>query len=509
MSAGAAASPLPRSDLAQIAAVRVAVSGAVLLFGFRSVSDDDFSRVVIAEQLAHAPKLDPSGTSWLPFPFWINGAAMLFLGRNLLVAHLVALLLGVASSVLVAIAAQRLGADRKVARLAGHFATLVGWSAWLGVATVPELFTAALTLFAAATLATASPRDRMLGALALLAATLSRYEPWPVAAVFALWSAIDVARHRRPPSMLLASLLAIAGPALWIAWNRFSHGDALHFVARVTAYRRALGDAANESTLARVVAYPGALAREMPEVVLPAALAAILALWPRARAAVLARARACAAPLALAAVQIVALSGALVKDGAPTHHPERAVLFPALALVVFLAGFEPDVKRRLPRRALGVAAAVLVVRAAVMPAVARLVGPTRPTLFAHLVRQVTPAEAFIDRRPEVAIGVLTAETLAPGTKVYIEDVEDYGYFAILAGSGRPEDFVLSGDPDPRSPKKPTMTFERGAEEYALFLRAQGIGHVIARGGERENAAAERWGMKPLRRSSRFDLWQVP
>jgi len=26
-------------------------------------------------ELAAAPRLDPSGTSWLPFPFWLNGAA--------------------------------------------------------------------------------------------------------------------------------------------------------------------------------------------------------------------------------------------------------------------------------------------------------------------------------------------------------------------------------------------------------------------------------------------------
>jgi hypothetical protein len=39
----------------------------------------------------------------------------------------------------------RVTAERRSAFLAGAFATLAGWSAWLGVATVPESLTAALT----------------------------------------------------------------------------------------------------------------------------------------------------------------------------------------------------------------------------------------------------------------------------------------------------------------------------------------------------------------------------
>ena len=55
----------------------------VLHVGFRQVSDDDYARAVIAEQFAHAPALDPSGTSWLPFPFWLHGGLMMIFGRSL------------------------------------------------------------------------------------------------------------------------------------------------------------------------------------------------------------------------------------------------------------------------------------------------------------------------------------------------------------------------------------------------------------------------------------------
>src|SRR5262249_9150429 len=70
------------------------------------------------------------------------------------------------------------------------------WSAGLGVATVPELFTAALTVLAMAALAPAAGRGerRILGGAALLAATLSRYEAWPVALMFAGICLVEAAR---------------------------------------------------------------------------------------------------------------------------------------------------------------------------------------------------------------------------------------------------------------------------------------------------------------------------
>ena len=37
----------------------------------------------IAQQFAHAPRVDPSGTSWLPLPFWLSGASMMVLGSGL------------------------------------------------------------------------------------------------------------------------------------------------------------------------------------------------------------------------------------------------------------------------------------------------------------------------------------------------------------------------------------------------------------------------------------------
>jgi hypothetical protein len=74
-------------DVVALVAAKLALAALVLHLGFSHVSDDDYARIVIAEQFAHAPHLDPSATSWLPLPFWINGAAMMVLGRSLGVAR--------------------------------------------------------------------------------------------------------------------------------------------------------------------------------------------------------------------------------------------------------------------------------------------------------------------------------------------------------------------------------------------------------------------------------------
>src|SRR5208337_2113222 len=129
-------------------------------------SDDDYSRVVIAERFAHSPALDPSGTSWLPLPFWISGAAMMAFGRSLDVARAIAVALG-AVSVAVPYAGMRVvGVARWPALAATALTMALPWSAWLGVATVPEAWTGALA--AGAMVAMAEPRARAWAAAALL-----------------------------------------------------------------------------------------------------------------------------------------------------------------------------------------------------------------------------------------------------------------------------------------------------------------------------------------------------
>jgi hypothetical protein len=448
--------------VAAVALARAASAGAILASGFRAVSDDDFARVVIAEQWARAPRWDASGTSWLPAPFWIVGGAMAITGRSLGTARAVALALGVAASVLVYVAARWLGEERRTAAAGATVATMFSWSAVLGVATVPELPTAALTLLGVAALWAPEARDtrRRWGAAALTVATLSRYEAWPVAAVFAVVCAVDAVR-RTSARAAAAAALALAGPAAWMAWNRAAHHDALHFVARVTAYKQAIGGGAGESAATRLLAYPMAMVREEPGLLaLPVIAAAILAIR-EGRPALRARLGRYARPAAVIAAQIAALSLAMVKDGAPTHHPERAVLA-ALLLVAVCGG--ALAARAMPPGALG---AVAVAGGVVLIV---LGGQLRPG-----------DRAFAARDDEEAAGRAAAALARPGEPVLVE-VADYGYLAVIAALGRPEDAVPDRSVDPRDAKVASSFDDPTA--LARRVSASGARWIVARGAAR-------------------------
>src|SRR5262249_23035763 len=75
--------------------VRAIASWGVGRAGLTALSDDDYARVTIAQRFAGHARLDPSGTSWLPFPFWTTGAVMKLLDPSLDVARLAAALFAI------------------------------------------------------------------------------------------------------------------------------------------------------------------------------------------------------------------------------------------------------------------------------------------------------------------------------------------------------------------------------------------------------------------------------
>jgi hypothetical protein len=299
-------------DALLLAVAKALVGAWILHLGFTHVSDDDYARTVIAEQFAHAPKLDPSGTSWLPLPFWVEGAAMMVFGRGLGTARGVAVVLGALGVVPVYLAMRAAGVARRSAVAATVLGMIAPWSAWLDVATVPEGWAGALV--AAAAIGLTRPGARAWAGLGLLAASLSRYEAWPVCAVFAL-----VALLSSRQKGLLPAALALAGPALWMVWNAHAHDGPLHFLARVTTFRQATTMGA-ASSMEKLLEYPRALVAEAGPLLLLGAFgvaagardASFRKIWGLAG-------------LPLLVMLAVLVYGSL-RDAAPTHHPERALV---------------------------------------------------------------------------------------------------------------------------------------------------------------------------------------
>ncbi|MBX3233259.1 MAG: hypothetical protein KIT84_20920 [Labilithrix sp.] len=322
--------------------------------GFDHISDDDFSRVVIAQGFAHHARLDPSGTSWLPFPFWILGLGMKLLGRDLATARALSILFSSLAAPLPFVALRLSGVPWPRAFVALVFALGTPWMLWSGATTVPESFTAALTAAGVLGLATvaarardgASPTDLArektaktalreaapLGfGAALFAACLSRYEAWPAAAVAAIWVGVTLRRSPKRPRLIVAAVaLCVAGPLMWMAWNAHAHDGPLHFFRRVSTYKRAIGDGAT-SWASALFFYPKLLFAVRPEVTLPALVLSPLAFVDRQVR------RRWGLPLLAAFAQLAFLSIGNARDGAPAHHAERALLGGFVIFALFLA----------------------------------------------------------------------------------------------------------------------------------------------------------------------------
>lgn len=451
------------------------VSALVLLVGFRALSDDDYARIVIAQRFAVAPSFDPSGTSWLPFPFWLNGSAMLLFGRAPWVARGVALTSGLFAVALCFAAARRLGYSTRSALLGATLSGVVPYAAWLGVATVPELLTAALIVFGASTAGRdVSLKVRILGGGALCLAALSRYEAWPVVlcfAGFALWDA------RRDAGAAAAGAVACSGPATWLVHGSLNHDSPFFFIKRVADYHRAVG-AGGQSWFSGLLEKPVAFFRCEPE--LSATLTILLiATWrtpSRGHLGSSKRFIACLAAL-LAFVVVADMRGA-----AATHHEERVLLalwLGAALLIGHLALALPTGLVQAKRRAL----------AGIVLAAAAVSGFWLRPWFAR-------RDAFIDRSAHMALGNQAART-APDARVLI-DTPDFGFYAVIAGHGDPRLAHPLDDRDPRRPRQADPFADASAlraklrsEDARLLIasgdahRARGreIGFELARAGE--------------------------
>ncbi|HEX3769383.1 MAG TPA: hypothetical protein VHV30_00900 [Polyangiaceae bacterium] len=398
--------------------LKLAIDAWVLRLGFSHVSDDDYARTVIAERFALAPHLDPSGTSWLPLPFWVTGGAMAIVGRSLESARAIAVVLG-ALGVIAPFAAMRgAGVSRPAAMGATLAAMALPWSAWLDVATVPDGWTAAL--IAAGAIAMRVERARAWAAAALLAASLARYEAWPACAVFAVFAGVTARRlegaaRRRA---IVCAIIAMAGPVLWMAWNAHAHGSPFHFVARVTAFRRAIG-AADLPLRDKLLGYPRALVGEVPE----AAVLGALGIAGAARSRPLRDRWLAALGVALAVLVFLVIGD--LGDGAPTHHPARAL--GAVGWILVGAGVDTAVTAAAGASARAARVAVAVAGGAV--ALAWTIG--LPGRWAE-----APGNSDYERRDA---------QIARGRALRDEDVAaaqitpcQFEHFALIAAWGRPD-----------------------------------------------------------------------
>ena len=430
--------------------LKLAVSAAVVLSGFHAISDDDFARVAIAQSFADSPRLDPSGTSWLPVPFWLMGAPMMALGKSWGVARGVGLLMGCFAVLSVAGSARWLGLPRRQATTAAAIAAVFPYSAYLGASVAPSLFCGGLLLLGISSLSVERATPRLLGATCLLLATLSRYEAWPVAAVFALYCLLDGTRHGLSRKTLAGCIaLALIGPLLWMLGGYLHHGHPLFFIQRVTEYRQALG-LPTSPVWRTLLAVPQRLLLAEPELSF-LALACLLSggLRRRSFGELSAGSRRC---LAAAVSLVVFLVAGEFGDGTATHHPERPLLVVWLLLCVLLAHqlHTHDWRSH------------------------RWLAPSLLTAALGLRFGVPMRDDFIDRRAEIGIGKLATERVPIGPVII--DTPDFGYFAIQVGMAGSTASTSLDSHDPRKQDSREVITDTASLDRSL--RRQGATWLI-------------------------------
>jgi hypothetical protein len=415
---------------------RAVITMEVLRPGFMALSDDDYARVTIAQRFAGHAKLDPSGTSWLPFPFWTTGLLMKLLDPSLEVGRLAAWIQAILATWLLFAAGRAWGFSKKQAFWAAAAVNVLPTVAVLGGMTVPEVPTAALAVFAVMSVTrgrASSPSQSTItvtwwGVMAMVAATLSRYETWPIAGVVACYAFRRTewdAKWKR----FAAAGLCVAGPVIWILHNQIAHGDALSFLHRVASYRAALAKGAEKPG---ETSYLMGLVGGCPAVTF--ALVVPIVLWRiRDRKEAKAHLRRFV-PWAIAAGALIAslLVGEQI-GGVPTHHPERTLL-----VVWILAVF------------------VVVDLVANRKAPVWLGPPVLALLVLDFRTQLN--DTSFSRQQEELAGTYLHSLVPFGQRVFVA-TNDYGYFAVMASFARPFDTVYDTR-DPRAKTDKTLLNDR-------------------------------------------------
>lgn len=427
--------------LGQIAIFFASASWDFERTGFTAISDDDYARVVIAQEFAEDPRLDPSGTSWLPLPFWITGAVMRGLSPSLETARLAAWGLALLASVLLYAAARRLELSRVLALALAWGLSLLPTLRPLAISPVPEYWCATLLAWGSVSLLGGAPL-RLTGALAFFLACASRYEAWPAAFGFSAccaWDALVLLRrgrttgelgrsHREPFGLLASALLGASFPALWMLHGALHQGSMWFFIRRVVEYKTALG-LDPRSAFELLFGYPGALFGREPELTLGVLALGIAAAINRKKG-LISSDYAERSPLLRLLIPSALLLFVLVlgdvRGGAPTHHPERALLSVWMVLALCGAKLLTILSRKSRRLALGLA-----------------------LLVALPIRFFSAGHYYADRRDEEDIGRLVREAIPTRAQVLLATT-DYGYFAIQAAAGSPQRFTVLDSHDPRA-----------------------------------------------------------
>jgi len=204
---------------------------------------DAASHLVKARQLVDSwqPGIENIGTVWLPIPHVLllpfSAFDVLFFSGSAGPAAGIPLLIG--TSMLLFAIVRRLTGSRPIALLSASVFGLNPNIIYLALTPMSELaffFFIALGAYAIQRwLYEREDRWLVVCSVAVMLATLSRYEAWLLAPCVALLAIVEAFfywkrnEHQRARTMIWSALLSLGGIILWLGWNKFMYGDFLQF----------------------------------------------------------------------------------------------------------------------------------------------------------------------------------------------------------------------------------------------------------------------------------------
>ena len=272
--------------IAAIIALHALAAALVLRAGYLEYNADGYARIIRGHEWLDAPRWEVG--VWLPLQTWLIGAALFLYDAPDVTPRVLSFLLSAWTLVNLYLLGRVL-AGRIAGLLAATLGALLPWLVWFSMSGMSEaLFHA---LLSAGVLGFArwldAPGDAWrwlaLGSGGLLASTMTRYEGWLYAVVFAvLIVGIAWRRGMLTPQVVALAALPLAFPTLWITeyWRVF--GDPFGFARETAAIKSSL-DAGNVGAglLRRLTAYPEATFRLAPLLVALCGGAALMALTRR------------------------------------------------------------------------------------------------------------------------------------------------------------------------------------------------------------------------------------
>lgn len=242
-------------------------------------------------------------------------------------------------------------------------------------------------------------------------------------------SAVRDTDSKRRVLLMGAAVACAFGPLSWMAWNAHAHDGPFHFFHRVSSYKRAIG-AGSTNTVEALLLYPRLLFTTRPELVIPTIFLLVPALRdPSLR-------RRWGLPLLCAFAQVAFLAYGNARDGAPAHHPERALVGTMAIGALFVADAGFVKLRELVRDGRTLAAKTTAACIAVAWAISSVRGYEPPGR--------GPSE---DRSQAIARGTKLRDD---GVRAIVVTPCAYEHFALLAAYGAPENAELK-PPAPPTP----------------------------------------------------------